>query len=142
MLGVVYAPALDTLYAGRIGHGAIRWDPRHGDRPIRVRPRPAEGLTVVASRSHGDGAQLDTFLGRFSVRETIKRGSSLKFCSVASGDADLYPRFGPTYEWDTAAGHAVLEAAGGRVTTEDGAPFRYNKPKLYNPGFVAYGWQE
>ena len=118
-------------------HGA-RWRATGREpRRIAVRPRPAQPV-AVASRSHAD-PQTEAFLDEAGVAERISAGSSLKFCLVAEGKADLYPRFGRTMEWDTAAGHAVLSAAGGRVTTRDGAPFVYRKPGFENPGFIARG---
>jgi 3'(2'), 5'-bisphosphate nucleotidase len=96
-------------------------------------------LTVVASRSHGDAAALAAFLAGMTVRETRSVGSSLKLCLVAEGEADLYPRLGRTMEWDIAAGHAVLNAAGGEVRTLAGQPLRYGKPGFENPHFVACG---
>ncbi len=138
VLGVVLAPAIGRLFAGRVGHGA--WVEEGGGRcPIRCRQVPPEGLTVVASRSHGDAAALDAFLGGRPVAALRNAGSSLKLCLVAAGEADLYPRLGRTMEWDIAAGHAVLAAAGGRVTDLDGAPLRYGKPGFDNPHFVASG---
>ena len=128
VLGVVLAPALGKVWWGAVGHGAMMRD-EAGERPIVARARPAEGAVAVASRSHSD-AQTEAFLDAEGVAERISAGSSLKFCLVAEGRADLYPRFGRTMEWDVAAGHAVLSAAGGRVTTRDGAPFRYRKPGL------------
>lgn len=138
VLGVVYAPALARLYAGVAGSAAFAED-ANGRRPIACRPPPADGLTVVASRSHGDTEQLDRFLAGFKIAGRTNAGSSLKFCLVAAGEADLYPRFGRTMEWDTAAGHAVLAAAGGRVTTVDGKELLYGKPGLDNPHFIARG---
>ena len=139
VFGVVHAPALGTTYAGRVGGGAIL---RKGDAaagPIRVRTLPDGGITVVASRRHGDPEKIAGFLEGRRVAETRNAGSSLKFCLVAAGEADLYPRFGRTMEWDTAAGQAVLEAAGGKVTTLDGEPFRYGKDGYENPHFIAWG---
>ena len=138
VLGVVFAPALDRLYAGARDVGAFIED-KSGRRPIACRPVPPEGLTVVASRSHGDTQALDRFLAGRKVAAQKNAGSSLKFCLVAAGEADLYPRFGRTMEWDTAAGHAVLAAAGGRVMTLEGADLRYAKPEFENPHFVAQG---
>ena len=103
-----------------------------------MRRRPAEGAVAVASRSHRDQAT-DAWLAARGIGETVAAGSSLKFCLVAEGRADVYPRFGPTMEWDVAAGHAVLAAAGGRVTDLDGAPFTYLKPDFRNAGFIAWG---
>lgn len=146
--GVVHAPALGKLWLGVLGaeaalvetgalHGRAADAPR---RPIRARPRPAAGLVAVASRSHLDDATRD-FLAGLSVAERRSIGSSLKFCLVAEGLADVYPRFGPTMEWDTAAGQAVLEAAGGRVVTPEGTPLRYGKAAAgYRNGpFIAWG---
>ncbi|WP_207461480.1 3'(2'),5'-bisphosphate nucleotidase CysQ [Azospirillum sp. SYSU D00513] len=140
VLGVVYAPATGDLYAGAGPGTAVHWVEGRHDYPIKVRPSPAVGLTVVASRSHGDPGETETFLAGFNVKERISCGSSLKFCAVAEGKADLYPRFGPTSEWDTAAGHAVLLAAGGRVEQPDGSPLVYGKDDILNPHFIAYGW--
>jgi len=142
VLGVVLAPALGRrgrLFAGAVGLGA--WvDDDAGRRPIRCRAVPPEGLTVVASRSHGDAAALDAFLAGKKVASLANAGSSLKLCLVAAGEADLYPRLGRTMEWDIAAGHAVLRAAGGEVTRlDDGQPLRYGKPGFDNPHFVAAG---
>jgi 3'(2'), 5'-bisphosphate nucleotidase len=139
-LGVVLAPALGRLYAGS-GTEAFVED-ASGRRPIHCRAVPAEGLTVVASRSHGDAAALDAFLGGRKVASLANAGSSLKLCLVAAGEADLYPRLGRTMEWDIAAGHAVLLAAGGSVTDLQHAPLRYGKPGFDNPHFVASGTPE
>ena len=108
------------------------------EKPIAVRPAPKAGLIAVGSRSHNDAATVE-FLKRFAVKEFISAGSSLKFCLVAAGEADLYARAGRTMEWDTAAGQAVLLAAGGTMTLWDGTPFTYGKPGFENPGFVARG---
>ena len=149
MAGVVYAPAAGggRLFWGERGQGAaegtvapdggldsVRW------RPIHVRRRPKAGLKVVASRSHRDAAT-ESWLAGIEVGELVAAGSSLKFCLLAAGEADLYPRFGRTMEWDTAAGHAVLIAAGGQVATEDGLPLTYGKRArgFDNPGFIASG---
>lgn len=142
VMGVVLAPALDRLYAGRLlpGGGAEAFvEARGARRAIRCRAVPQEGLTVVSSRSHGDAVALDTFLAGRRVAHSVNAGSSLKLCLVAAGEADLYPRLGRTMEWDIAAGHAVLRAAGGEVRTLDGQPLRYGKPGLDNPHFVASG---
>lgn len=143
--GVVHAPALGRLWLGTVGHGAetaeVAADATALDpaalRPIAARPRP-ERLTAVASRSHLD-AETAAFLDALPIADRRSIGSSLKFCLVAAGEADVYPRFGPTMEWDTGAGQAVLEAAGGRVLTPDGAPFRYGKPDWRNGSFVCWG---
>lgn len=139
VLGVVGTPARRAIYAGA-GAGTARASEDGGPtRPIAARPPPAEGLTVAASRSHGDTARLEDYLRGVQVAATTRIGSALKFVLLAKGEADFYPRFGPTMEWDTAAGHALLAAAGGRVETEDGAPLRYGKPGFRNPPFVAFG---
>jgi 3'(2'), 5'-bisphosphate nucleotidase len=145
VLGVVFAPARRELYwgdvrGGKAGH--IDADP-DGTMPsmgnaISARSPPADSLVAVASRSHRT-PETDAFLAHYPVTEFRSIGSSLKFCLVAAGAADLYPRIGPTMEWDTAAGQAVLMAAGGRVTTLEGAPFRYGKPGFRNGDFVARG---
>ena len=136
VLGVVLAPALDCLYGGVSGQGAFMSD-SHGRRAIAcVRSREG-GLIVVSSRSHGDAEALERFLAGRRVASSVSAGSSLKFCLVAKGDADLYPRFGRTMEWDTAAGHAVLLAAGGKVTDLGGERLVYGKPGFENPAFIA-----
>jgi len=145
VVGVVFAPARHELYWGDVGArraGRIDADP-DGTMPslgslIEARLPPAEGLTAVASRSHRT-PETDTFLANYPVREFLSIGSSLKFCLVASGAADIYPRVGTTMEWDTAAGDAVLAAAGGRVTGLEGEPFTYGKPGFKNGNFVAWG---
>lgn len=138
VLGAVLAPAIDRLFLGARGVGAFV-EQGQARTPIHCRRVPAEGLTVVASRSHGDAAALDAFLAGRTVAALKNAGSSLKLCLVASGEADLYPRLGRTMEWDIAAGHAVLAAAGGQVRTLAGEALRYGKPGLDNPHFVASG---
>jgi 3'(2'), 5'-bisphosphate nucleotidase len=142
--GVIYAPALRRLYAGEVDAGAFEAAAEPDQtalawHPIATRVRPADGLTVVASRSHRD-RETDAFLKTQRVKELISAGSSLKFCLLASGKADLYPRFGRTMEWDIAAGHAILAAAGGRVETADGQPMIYGKTArgYDNPPFIAW----
>ena len=107
--------------------------------PIAARVAPANGLVMAISRSHADGAVERARERGFNVASTIVAGSSLKFCRIAEGVADLYPRFGDTMEWDTAAGQAVLEAAGGRVETPEGKPLGYGKAGFRNGHFIAYG---
>lgn len=138
VLGVVLAPAHGALYAAGTGRGAFVEDGA-GRRAIATRGVPAEGATVVSSRSHGDAGALQRFSAGRSVARTVSAGSSLKFCLLAAGEADIYPRFGRTMEWDTAAGDAVLRAAGGLVLDLDGRPLRYGKPGFENPHFVAWG---
>ena len=142
VLGVVLAPASGRLFGGAAGAGAFVEDESGRRMTIACRRVPAAGLTVVSSRSHGDVDALDAYLAGRAVASRVTAGSSLKFCLVAGGEADLYPRFGRTMEWDTAAGHAVLRAAGGRVTDLSGAELRYGKPDFANPHFVATGGQD
>lgn len=138
VLGVVHAPALDRMFSGGAGLGAFV-EEGGARRPLAVRRPPPDGLTVVGSRSHGDASAMDAFLADRRVQCFRPAGSSLKFCLVAAGEADLYPRLGRTMEWDTAAGDAVLRAAGGAVATLDGQPLRYGKSGYENPHFVASG---
>jgi 3'(2'),5'-bisphosphate nucleotidase len=148
LLGVVYAPAIGELYAGEAGQGARRALVKDGQRgewqAIRVRAVPAAGLKVQASRSHLT-EETKAFIERFKVAEFVSAGSSLKFCRVAAGEADLYPRLGRTMEWDTAAADAVLRAAGGKVLDMQGRPLAYGKRRqaddsdFANPWFVAAG---
>jgi 3'(2'), 5'-bisphosphate nucleotidase len=145
VLGVVYAPATSRLFAGNAtNHHAVQsnQDPYDAARAetkfIRVRPVPQAGVTAVASRSHRT-PETDTYLAQYTVADLVSVGSSLKFCLVAAGEADLYPRLGPTMEWDTAAGHAVLLAAGGTVIADDAAPLLYGKPEFRNSSFIASG---
>lgn len=138
VLGVVYAPVLGSLYTGAGAGRAFKQDQAEARQPIQARQPAADGLDVVASRSHRDEAT-DAYLAGRNVRAIVSAGSSLKFCLLAEGAADLYPRFGRTMEWDTAAGQAVLEAAGGSVETVDGDPFLYGKDGFANPGFIARG---
>ncbi len=138
VLGVVYLPASDACYAG-LGDRAERRIGTAAPEPIAARVAPESGLVMAISRSHADGEVERAKARGLHVADTIIAGSSLKFCRIAEGVADLYPRFGTTMEWDTAAGQAVLEAAGGRVETTDGAPFRYGKPGFRNTHFIAYG---
>lgn len=144
-LGVVYAPAIGRLFWGDVaakqaGQSRIEDGVAGSHRSIHVRTCPHEGAVVVASRSHRD-AETDNYLNSMRVQKLISAGSSLKFCLVASGEADLYPRFGRTMEWDTAAGHAIVLAAGGSVVTADGAPLTYGKQArgLDNPAFIVRG---
>ena len=138
VLGVVYAPAQRRLFAGRVGHGAFTEDAQ-GRRPVRCRVPPAEGLHVLSSRAHGDTTRLAAFLAGRPVAKTSAVGSSLKLALIAAGEADLYARFGRTMEWDTAAGHALLLAAGGDLRTPDGSALHYGKAGFENPHFVATG---
>ncbi len=138
VLGVVYLPVPDRLYAGVVGQGA--WLEAGGRRSaITARGLPAAGAVVACSRSHGDVLALQGRLQGQPVVAWVPAGSSLKFGLIAEGQADVYPRLGRTMEWDTAAGHAVLAAAGGSVCDLDGQPLRYGKPGFENPHFVARG---
>ncbi len=145
--GVVYAPAKNRLFIGEKDCGAFEiatlpdGQPDFaGARKIAVRNPPKDGLVAVASRSHRD-TKTEEYLSHYPVKDFVAAGSSLKFCLVAAGEADIYPRHGRTMEWDTAAGQAVLEAAGGSVKTIDGRPFVYGKidEGFANPFFVARG---
>ena len=137
VVGVVYAPALGRLFAGIAGLGA--WEASGGQRRgIAVRKAGGDGLLAVASRSHGD-EETRLWLQRHGVKREKLLGSSLKFCLVACGEADVYPRFGPTMEWDTAAGDAIVRAAGGAVLDMGGRPLNYGKAGYRNGGFVAWG---
>ncbi len=137
VIGVVYAPVLDKLWYGSRDGGAFLIE-NGAEREIRTR---AVGDTIIAvvSRSHR-GERVDTLLERIDKLDTLSVGSSLKFCMVAEGKADIYPRFGPTSEWDTGAAHCVVEAAGGRVSKADLSPLPYNsKESLLNPDFIVVG---
>jgi 3'(2'), 5'-bisphosphate nucleotidase len=134
--GVVFAPALNRMFLGANGLGATETD-GSGTRTIHVRSAP-KTLIAVASRSHRS-PETDVFLAEHKIIDCVSAGSSLKFCLVASGEADIYPRFGPTMEWDTAAGQAVLEASGGKVLTPEGADFIYGKLAHRNGNFIAWG---
>lgn len=138
VLGVVLAPALGQLYSGIPRVGAWLEDSA-GRHAISCRRAPDAGLTVLSSRSHGDMTTLDAFLASHRVAQARTVGSSLKPCLIAAGEADVYPRFGRTMEWDIAAGHAVLAAAGGRIEQLDGAPLTYGKAAFANPPFIAWG---
>jgi len=135
--GVVLAPAIGRLFVGAAGEGAFELSGEN-IRVIAARMPAADGLVAVSSRSHPD-AKTDELLKTLPIKGNTNAGSSLKFCLVAAGEADIYPRAGQTMEWDTAAGHAVLAAAGGRMTTWDGAPFVYGKPDFRNGPFIARG---
>jgi 3'(2'), 5'-bisphosphate nucleotidase len=139
VLGVLQAPMSGTTYAAA-GPGTAAVQRKDGERqPIQARRRPATGLVVLASRSHGDKPATLAFLEDYKVAERRLMGSAIKFALIAEGVGDLYPRFGPTMEWDTCAGQAILEAAGGVVTTLSGKPLRYGKRDFLNPDFVARG---
>lgn len=145
--GVVYAPARNRLFFTRAdGSSVEETGPLDKDRvgaltPIRVSHPDNDALMIVASKSHRDQAT-DDYISRYSVKDMKSAGSSLKFCLIATGEADIYPRVGRTMEWDTAAGHAVLSGAGGRVVRfDDHTPLTYGKPDYANPFFIAYSPQ-
>ncbi len=147
--GIIYTPASGRMFRGQVGDGAeqaeiacsgpledTQWQ------SMAVRSAQQGSLVAVASRSHRD-ERTNAYLEENGVSETKSAGSSLKFCLLAAGEADLYPRMGRTMEWDTAAGQAILSSAGGSVVTEDGAPLTYGKKErgFDNPHFIARGWQ-
>lgn len=138
VVGVVHIPTENLSYYGVVGAGAYRRKNGTMPEPIHVQSLANGPVRVVASRSHR-GELLDGYLAKLGPHATVSRGSALKFCLVAEGAADVYPRLGPTSEWDTAAGHAVLVAAGGHVINVDGSALNYNeKESLLNPHFIAY----
>ncbi|MEZ7135385.1 3'(2'),5'-bisphosphate nucleotidase CysQ [Komagataeibacter sp. SM21] len=138
VIGAVALPAYHQLYGAGAGRGAFRID-ANGEQAIHVRTPPAEGLTVLASRHYADDPRLKDFLGGHTIAHLGNIGSAAKFIRVAEGIADLYPRLGTTMEWDTAAPQAIVEAAGGSVTTPDGATLAYGKPSWRNPHFICRG---
>ncbi|MDE0867216.1 MAG: 3'(2'),5'-bisphosphate nucleotidase CysQ [Rubripirellula sp.] len=143
VFGVVYAPVLDTVFCGGEGYGAWRVDGAERQRrDISVSDYASGCATVVASRSHR-GEAVEAFIsrlaGRYGEPDVRSMGSSLKICLVASGEADIYPRLGPTCEWDTAAAHAVVLGAGGKVTDVAGQDLTYNKESILNPWFLVFG---
>ena len=146
MAGIITAPALATVWRGIVGQGAERMKLQPGaavDRAteraaIRTRPKPQTGLVAMTSRSHPDPATA-AYLEKISGVQRNVSGSSLKFCRIAEGTADIYPRLVSLSEWDTAAGHALVVAAGGTVTTVDGQPLTYGRPDFRAPPFIAWG---
>ncbi|MEL7040970.1 MAG: 3'(2'),5'-bisphosphate nucleotidase CysQ [Pseudomonadota bacterium] len=148
VMGVVYAPALNRLFVAQSRFSAWQAEVKPGApvpaedarKMLRIRRAPAGGLTAIASKSHRSD-ETNAFLETQPIQEIISAGSSLKFCLIAAGEADLYPRHGRTMEWDTAAGQAVAEAAGARVTELNGAPLLYGKrARGYdNPHFIVWG---
>ncbi len=135
VLGVIYIPVQDRLVMGDVREGC--WEVTGGERrPLHVAENPPEGtVRIVRSRSHPSPG-LERMLSLMPNHQIVNRGSSIKFCSVARGEADFYPRFGPTWEWDTAAGQAIVTAAGGVMVDMAGKPFTYNKKKLLNGPFL------
>jgi 3'(2'), 5'-bisphosphate nucleotidase len=137
VMGVVTAPALKEAYWGVVGEGAYKRDRTGKVHRIRV-AEPKDAKRVVASKNHLN-EETRQFIDTLGEHELVQAGSSLKFCRIAEGHADIYPRLGPTCEWDTAAAHAVLLAAGGRIETLEGEPLKYGKEDVLNPFFVAAG---
>ena len=137
ILGVVTAPALKEAYWGLRGEGAYKRDNTGHVQRISVAP-PGEAKRVVASKNHLN-EDTKAFIDKLGAHELVQAGSSLKFCKIAEGHADIYPRLAPTCEWDTGAAHAVLSAAGGKVETLEGKPLQYGKEDVLNPHFIASG---
>ncbi len=143
LLGIIAAPALGTIWRGAIGGGATRLafaadgTLSPSDR-IHTRKRPQHGPVALVSRSHLD-PRTQAYLHGLPQPRTIPCGSALKFCRIAEGKADIYPRLAPTHDWDVAAGHAIVAAAGGQMLAPDGTPLRYGTPELLIPGFIACG---
>ena len=134
--GIVHAPARNETFVGLVPEQYAARHKAGAVQRIAVRKRHAR-VTICGSKSHEVPELMDPFLAKYDVADRIVVGSSMKFCMVATGDADLYPRFGPTCEWDTAAGDAVLRAAGGMVHNFAGQPLAYKKPKFLNGAFLA-----
>jgi len=140
VLGIICAPAHGDYWRGIVGKGADRILKAANNKPspIHTRPRPQGETIIMLSRSHLD-PQTRAYVGVIPHARLMQSGSSIKFCRIAEGNADLYPRLAPTHDWDIAAGHAILQAAGGRVTAPDGAAIGYGKKGLLIPGFIARG---
>ncbi len=143
IMGVVYVPVTDVIYVGDVVAGKAfkiinASTPNRLSSHIQVRKRPDEGAVIVSSIHHIDSETKD-FLAKFPTAIIEPTSSSIKFCCIAEGIADIYPRFGSIMEWDTAAGHAVLNAAGGHVLAPDGSPFMYGKKGFRNTSFIALG---
>ena len=138
VLGVVACPATLEIFYGIVGAGAWKQTPE-GTIALSTRIAPAEGLTVMASRHHQHDPKLAAFLAGYKIASLTNIGSAQKFCRIAEGAADFYPRLGATMEWDTAAPQAVLEAAGGSTRTFDGKTLTYGKPGFENPAFLCHG---
>ena len=139
VIGVIAVPVSATVYTGIVGQEARRWTACNSSTVISTRRPPADPPVVLGSRSHAN-PRTEAYFEMIGPHERLSRGSALKFCSVAAGDADLYPRLGPTSEWDTAAGEAIVTAAGGRVWLPDGRPMLYNaRPTTLNGDFLVSG---
>ena len=144
MLGVVTQPALGLIWRGIIGRGAEKLEfaghKASAPQAIKTRKPPDDEVVVVVSRSHLE-ARTQAYLDRLRKVRRISSGSSIKFCRLAEGAADLYPRLAPTHDWDIAAGHAILVAAGGCVVAPDGSALTYGTRELLIPAFIAWGGQ-
>lgn len=140
VLGVICAPAAGDIWRGIVGKGADRVSRAEIKRSTKIhtRPRPAREAVIMVSRSHLE-ARTRAYVEGFAQAKQVQCGSSVKFCRVAEGSADVYPRLAPTHDWDIAAGHAIVKAAGGNVTAPDGSPLRYGTAELLIPAFVASG---
>jgi len=141
VFGVLYVPVRDVLYAGGPGLGSLKYADNERTMIRTARPEPGQPVVVVGSRSHPD-PRMDAYLAHYPDRTDVTVGSALKFGLIAEGAAHLYPRFNRTWEWDTAAGHAVVLGAGGSFTAMGGGEFPYNKEDLVNGGFEVKGWAE
>lgn len=141
VVGVISIPAKSRLFYGCATNGAYKQEPNDFPRKIKARSQPEEGAAVVVSHSHLS-PETENYLQGLTITSRVSAASSLKFCAVAEGKADIYPRFGRTMEWDTAAGHAILSAAGGEVETTKGVLLPYGKPGFENAGFIAFGKRE
>jgi len=141
VMGVIYAPVSRDLYFGAEGKAYKRTGDETEARLIKAKHIPDDGWVIYDSRSHSNQERIKEHLDVSKIKETVKCGSSLKFCRIAEGLVDMYPRFWATSEWDTAAGHAILDAAGGAILTVDDKEFTYGKAdkKFVNPYFIAYG---
>jgi 3'(2'), 5'-bisphosphate nucleotidase len=137
VLGVIHAPVGNRTYWGAAA-GVFAQSGDEEERVIACRQPPADGMVALISRSHR-GPDIDPFLSHYNIASETSAGSSFKFCLIAEGKADIYPRLGRTMEWDTAAGHAILNFAGGAITDLDGKPLQYGKPGFENPHFIAQG---
>ena len=137
VLGIIHAPVLGLTYWGATV-GAFAQSGDGNERTITCRQAPKDGLTAMVSRSHRS-PEMEDFLADYTIAGETTSGSSIKFCRIAEGEADIYPRLGRTMEWDTAAGHAIIRFAGGTVTDLDGNELTYGKPGLENPHFIAQG---
>jgi 3'(2'), 5'-bisphosphate nucleotidase len=137
-LGIVHAPALNATYWGSQMGCYAQTSGQGEPRPATARKPTADGMVALVSKSHKT-PEIDEYLSKYTIKKEVASGSSLKFCRIATGHADIYPRLGRTMEWDTAAGHAVLYYAGGKVRDLDGKILPYGKPGFENPHFVATG---